>query len=206
MVVEMVCILLTGALHLVFESLLGWKVPYIIVAALGWGTYIVIRARQHPELLDRWGIRQMASGDGWLTSMLFALPAAAALATYALCAKTLRLDGHLLAIAAIYPIFGILQQFVLNALLAANLSDLLPGKRVSIVVISALLFGLVHAPDVPLMACTFVAGLVWVPLFLRCRNLLPLGICHGLLGTLTYYWILGRDPWAEILAEIARVM
>jgi hypothetical protein len=39
-------------------------------------------------------------------------------------------------------------------------------------------------------------------IFLRWRNVWPLGICHGWLGVLFYFWVLGRDPWLEILGGV----
>jgi hypothetical protein len=47
------------------------------------------------------------------------------------------------------------------------------------------------------MLATFGLGLVYIPLYLRYRNLWPLGFYHGWLGTLFYLWVLGRDPWVE---------
>jgi membrane protease YdiL (CAAX protease family) len=52
-------------------------------------------------------------------------------------------------------------------------------------------------PEIPLMLTTFGLGLVYIPLYLRYRNLWPLGLYHGWLGTLFYLWVLGRDPWVE---------
>lgn len=48
------------------------------------------------------------------------------------------------------------------------------------------------------MAATFMMGLAFTPMYLRHRNLWPLGIYHGWLGVLTYYWVLARDPWTEM--------
>lgn len=200
-VLEVLLVILTGGLHLIFENCLGWKVPFIAVAVIGWGTFIVVRARRDPSLLARWGIAQMRTAQGWVACGAFGLVAAAALVAYAYFRGTLEVGSHFFIIGALYPVFGIVQQFVLNALLAGNLA-MMTSSRIVIIFISAILFGIVHAPDLPLMACTFIAGLVWVPLFLRYRNLLPLGVCHGLLGAMVYFWVLGRDPVAEMLAEL----
>lgn len=198
-------VILTGALHLIFENLLGWKVPFIAVAVIGWGTYIVVRARRDPSLPSHWGVAQMKTGQGWFVPGLFWLLATASLVIFASLRGTFSVGSHFLIVGSIYPIFGIVQQFVLNAILVRNLSLIMTNKIV-VTSIAALLFGVVHAPDLPLMACTFVAGLVWAPMFLRYRNLLPLGICHGLLGTMVYFWVLERDPWGEILSSLAGIV
>jgi len=36
-------------------------------------------------------------------------------------------------------------------------------------------------------------------MLVRWRSVWALGVCHGLLGVFFYYWVLGRDPWLEIL-------
>jgi membrane protease YdiL (CAAX protease family) len=68
-----------------------------------------------------------------------------------------------------------------------------------VIPVGALLFGLAHWPDGVLMATTFLLGVVFIPMYLRWRNLWPLGVYHGWLGALMYFWILQRDPVAEIL-------
>jgi hypothetical protein len=38
-------------------------------------------------------------------------------------------------------------------------------------------------------------ALLYVPHFLRYRNVLPLGLVHGWLGSLFNLWALNKDPW-----------
>jgi len=97
-------------------------------------------------------------------------------------------------ILALYPLWGLVQQFLLGALLARNLREFLPPAAV--VPAAALLFGLAHAPDWTLSALAFAAALVWIPIYLWRPNLWVLGISHGMLGALAYYAVLGRDAWA----------
>jgi uncharacterized protein len=68
---------------------------------------------------------------------------------------------------------------------------------VLLTLIGATLFSAVHAPDVWVMAATFALELAVAPLFLRYRNLWPLGVLHGWAGVLFYLWGTGRDMWAE---------
>jgi membrane protease YdiL (CAAX protease family) len=89
----------------------------------------------------------------------------------------------------------VVQQFLVQALLVRNLEGSLP--RYWLLLVGSCLFAIVHVPEAPLMVATFGLGLVYVSLHLRHRNLWPLGLCHGCLGTLFYLWILGRDPWVE---------
>ena len=50
-----------------------------------------------------------------------------------------------------------------------------------------------------LVLATALLGLVFTPIYLRWRNLWPLGLYHGWLGALCYFWVIGRDPLLEIL-------
>jgi hypothetical protein len=59
----------------------------------------------------------------------------------------------------------------------------------------------VHLPDFRLATATFVLGLALTPIYLKWRNLWPLGIYHGLLGVLFYFWVLERDPWIEVFGH-----
>jgi len=63
---------------------------------------------------------------------------------------------------------------------------------------AGILFGLVHLPHVQLAVATAALGAVFTLIFVRWRNVWPLGVCHGWLGVFFYYWVLGRDPWLEI--------
>jgi hypothetical protein len=73
-----------------------------------------------------------------------------------------------------------------------------PGARTSaLVLVCASLFGLVHLYEPPLAAATFVLELPTVWLYLRQRNIWPLGVLHGWLGTFFYLWVLDRDLWRE---------
>jgi membrane protease YdiL (CAAX protease family) len=71
-----------------------------------------------------------------------------------------------------------------------------------VVAIAAALFGAIHLPDLPLTAATTALGAILTPIYLRWRNVWPLGVGHGLLGALFYVEVLGRDPWAEATAAL----
>jgi hypothetical protein len=74
-------------------------------------------------------------------------------------------------------------------------------RRPLIVLGSAALFGLIHVYDWRLAAATFVFELTAIPLYLKYRNLWPLGILQGWLGALFYLWILNEDIWVETLGQ-----
>jgi membrane protease YdiL (CAAX protease family) len=49
---------------------------------------------------------------------------------------------------------------------------------------SALFFGLIHLPNFWLSIMTWTAGFFWAMVFMKNRNLMIMGVSHGLLGTL----------------------
>ena len=66
-------------------------------------------------------------------------------------------------------------------------------------VTAALLFALVHVRDLRLAAGTLLLATALTPIWLRWRNVWPLGVCHGWLGGAYYHFVLGRDPWLELV-------
>lgn len=106
----------------------------------------------------------------------------------------------MLPLLALYPIWGLIQQFLVQSLFARNLQREFAVFRspLRIAPLAALVFSVVHWPDLRLCALTFVLGLVFTPIYLRWRNLWPLGMWHGWLGVFAYFWVLARDPWVEM--------
>ncbi|HYT94715.1 MAG TPA: CPBP family glutamic-type intramembrane protease [Gemmataceae bacterium] len=70
-------------------------------------------------------------------------------------------------------------------------------RKAVVVILGAILFGLVHVYDARLIVGTTLLELLLTPLFLKYRNVWPLGVLHGWLGGLFYLWVLNRDLWTE---------
>ncbi len=122
-----------------------------------------------------------------------------AFAAYAVAKHQFQFPAHTLPLFLIYPIWGVIQQFLVLGILVSNLEKIgaLGQKPIILVLVGALVFGAIHLPDPVLTAATTILALVYVPLFLKHRNVLPLGVVHGWIGTLFYLWVLGRDVWTE---------
>ncbi len=99
--------------------------------------------------------------------------------------------------AGLYVIWGLVQQYLLQAFCLRRLQQAGLGDTVACFA-AAVLFGLFHAPNWPLVALTSGAGVVWCRLFLRHPNLLPLGLAHALLAVLTYQLL--PVEWTQKLA------
>jgi membrane protease YdiL (CAAX protease family) len=193
---EVAGVVATGGVHLFFEEVLHAKAPFVFLAGAGWLAYVILRVRREPGQLREWGFRREGLGEAFVAPTLFSALAAAAIAAIAAARGTLDANPHLLPILLLYPLWGITQQFLVQALVARNLERRLPFYW--LVALVASLFAVVHAPDLVLMGATFLLGLAFTPMYLRRRNLIPLGLYHGILGALVYFWVLGRDPWREM--------
>jgi len=193
-------VLLTGGVHLFFEEVLGQKLVFIAIAAAFWIGYLGWQVKRDPAVLREWGFTTKAIGPAFRAATWVFGIGAAAIVAVGIGRGGMILGWHLLAILAIYPLWGLIQQFLVQALLARNLQAL-GGRFESVWVVTptaALLFGIVHWPDPVLMVGTFLLGSMFTPLYLKRRNLWPLGIYHGWLGALVYFLVLRRDSWIEL--------
>ena len=101
---------------------------------------------------------------------------------------------------ALYPIWGVTQQFALQNLIARNIAGAV-GHPLGVAGVAAVLFAAAHVPRWPLVSLTIVSG------FLLHHNLPPraepVGIVHGVLGSLAIYLVSGEDPGAAIWSLVA---
>lgn len=191
-------VVLTVALHLVLQAK-GPNLAFIVGASLAWSAYLLFRAYRDKNAFTNWGFRT----DNLLVASkvplaLFAA-VALALAAYAAVRGTLRFPSHLVLLLLLYPLWGLVQQFLALGVVVNNLERAsgLRGRRSLLILVGAALFGLVHAHDWPLAAATAGLELVLIPLYLRHRNLLPLAVIHGWIGALFYLWVLNEDLWVK---------
>ncbi len=198
--IEVAAVVATAVLHLLLSNALGLQGVTIAIALLGWTSYALWQARRDRHALDRWGFTRRGLGPAFVATTLFAVLAIGIMALVGYRNGTLQVDGGLIALLLLYPAWGLIQQFLVQALVAGNLRRASGWIRhpVLVVLVCAVLFGLVHLPDVRLAGATFLLGLVFTPLYLRWRNLWPLGLYHGWLGAFCYRWVLDRNPWLEI--------
>ena len=100
-------------------------------------------------------------------------------------------NWHLLAAAALYFPWALLQQYIFQFYWFGRWLQVVPAPVA--VALTAVAFAAVHFPRWPVMAVTLVAGAVWALIYLRWRRLLPLAVSHALLGTALHYWVFGND-------------
>jgi len=181
-------------------DILELRFPYIATACIFWIVYIFLRKKEIPEILKYWGL----TFDNFTKTFLELLPLAIILsiAFYFIGNKlgTNILNINILPILLIYPIWGIIQQFIMIGIFARNLkdSDGIKLPTAGVVLAAAILFAVVHFPFQVLVVATFLLAIVYVNLYLKGRNLLVMGIYHGWIGGLFFYTIMERDPFFEV--------
>jgi hypothetical protein len=99
---------------------------------------------------------------------------------------------------ALYPAWGIAQQFALQVLVTRPARYVVPDARWRIPAVAAV-FSAAHYPNTELAALTLIAGVVFTALYENYGNLWAVGVLHGLLGATAYHVVLGDDPGRAIL-------
>jgi len=197
---DMLLLVATSAVHLVFENLLHANGVFFAGTAVVWTWWLLRRFREEPGLLRAWGLSSAELGPALGAAAVTALAGAGLLLGLGHLLGRPPLPAHFWGVVTIYLGWALVQQVALNGILARGLQPLLPLPAVPLA--AAALFSLAHLPDLPLMGLTFAAGILWVSLYLRWPNLWALALCHGFLGALTYYEVLGRDPWLELIVPL----
>ncbi len=198
---EVAAVTATGMLHLVFQSL-GAMGLFIGLASASWMGYIMWRVRQDSSLWVTWGFQTTTLSSAFVWPTVIFLLGVGAMAWYGLANGRVLWQGHILVLLLLYPLWGILQQFLTQALGVANLMTLFPKQGWMVALpVGVVLFSIIHYPSGLLMVATGLLAMVFIPCYLRDRNLWPLGLYHGWLGTFFYLWVLGKDPWLEVFGK-----
>lgn len=199
---EMGAVALTGVGHLAFSAHDASGV-FIPLAAVGWGGYVGYRAATEPGFLGDLGLTGERFGPAFRDASLLAAGALAGMAAVGAARGTLDVDVDLLPLLALYPAWGVVQQTLVQGFVTRHL-DAVGLSPWAVTPISAVAFGAVHVPNWQLTAATTALGAAYAPLWLRHRNVWPLGLYHGWLGVFYYRWVLDRNPWQELLDRAVR--
>lgn len=201
---EIIAVLATAAGKFIFMDFLQWKLVFIIISTLGWANYVYIRNKKEPGILAHWGFRLDNFNKVLRMVLPFGILAVITFFVTGYFLGTINLNWHIIPILIFYPIWGVIQQFLVIGLMAGNLQDIQNQKlsKPAIITLTALLFGLVHYPYYWLMIGTFVLALFYGFIYLRERNVYVMGLFHGWLGGLFFYTVVNRDPFAEVFGKL----
>jgi membrane protease YdiL (CAAX protease family) len=200
---ELIAIVLTAAGKFIFMDYLNWRFPFVFGASLGWLIYILYCWKKQPHLFQHWGFRK----DNFKQVVKIVLPFGfigfVAMVVIGAIQGTINLTWHIIPILITYPIWGTIQQYLLIALLAGNLSELEKPKlhKITVILLTATLFALVHYPLWWLVLATFILAIFYGFVYLKQRNIYVLGIFHGWLGALFYYTVMNTDPFLDTFGK-----
>jgi membrane protease YdiL (CAAX protease family) len=165
-----------------------WKLraiwPLAWVPAVG---LIVLSNARRREGLDVLGLRWRDFSAGIRPGILFVAAIVGIAVGAAILADTLRPVevGPALAGIGLYCLWGLFQQYILNGFFLNRLREITRAPHTAPLVAAAL-FSLAHLPNPLLMAVTFALGIVAAEFYLRYRNLLFLGLAHGIIGSVVF--------------------
>lgn len=203
-VLEISAVILTAIGKFIFMDYLNWRFVFVAVAIISWVSYTIYRKRKQPGITKYWGFRTDNFKPVLKKVLPFGLLAVITFFAVGLYKGTLNITWHIIPILILYPIWGVIQQFLLIALTAGNLQDM-KGQKLNkgiIIFLSALLFGAIHYPYVWLVIATFILAIFYGWIYLSERNIYVLGLFHGWLGGVFYYTVLERDPFLEMFGKI----
>jgi len=197
---EILAVIITGLGKFIFVDILPLKFWYISIAILSWSVYVVTQGQKEKNLYQYWGFTFNNFKKVFLLILPFAMILIIAFWIYGKYTNSLIVNWHITFIFILYPIWGIVQQFLMVGLVARNLKDMqsLKLSTTIIILITSILFCIVHFPSIPLVIATLIMGMIYAHLFLRFNTIVPLGLYHGWMGGLFYFFALGRDPWNEV--------
>lgn len=193
---ELSAVALTATLHLAWPSTGLPRAVLVFPMVALWIGYIVRRYRQDPKAVAAWGLRREGLLPTTLATGAVMAVGGTAMGLYGWWTGASLPPWYAAVVLLSYPVFGLVQQLIVQGLVTGNLSKL-PGKLghpAVATLLSASLFGLVHWPETELMIGTFFLGLAFAPIWMRWRNLFPLAVAHGWLGMAIFYIVLQRDP------------
>lgn len=201
---EIIAVFLTALGKFIFMDYLEWRFPFVLGASISWLTYIIYRWKVTPEIFKHWGFRKDNFTKVLKMVLPFGLVGVVSMLVIGAIQGTINLTWHIIPILITYPIWGTIQQFLLIALLAGNLSELKTNRlgKPIIIFISAVLFSGVHYPFWWLMAATFILAIFYGYIYLKERNVYVLGLFHGWLGGLFYYTVMNSDPFLDTFGKL----
>ena len=182
---------------------LNWRALYIAGICIFWIAFVLIKYKANPTVLEQWGIQKQNLKQSFLFLLPFTLICIAGIGTYGYFFKTFTLNWHIIPIFILYPLWGLIQQFMITGLISGNLTAMNKHrlKNYQITLVTSFLFCLVHYPGGFLMLFTFIMQWVFITAFLRWKNIWTIGLYHGWIATLLLYYVMGRDLWIELFAS-----
>lgn len=202
-VAEIIAVVITAIGKFIFVDYLNWRLPYVVITILAWLFYVIWRYKRDSLILKDWGFRTDNFKQVIKLILPFALFSILSFIIIGYYQETINITWHILPLLITYPIWGSVQQFLTIALVAGNLNEIKRIKlsKSAIILLTAILFSIVHYPSIWLMLGTFILALFYGYIYLKQKNIYVLGLLHGWLGALFYYTVVNQDPFADVFMK-----
>jgi Type II CAAX prenyl endopeptidase Rce1-like len=175
---------ITFALIMLYIWWLRFRYPYAWIPILG--LVIGSQARKR-EGFSKLGFQWNTGHDSARWWLVLALTGGSILAPALVFHSIRQVSGPGACLSfLLYCVWGLFQQYVLNAYFVNRFSDLLPDRPAAAPILASIFFSLAHLPNWFLMIVALAGGYFCARLYLRCRNLYFLGLAHGVVGFLIY--------------------
>jgi hypothetical protein len=177
----------------------------LAVAIIGfWVVYLFIRVKNDKGILNDWGFTKTNFKPAMQCVALVGFVSVYWIIAPSLVFHKTKFNINIFYVIPLYIIWGLIQQFIVISLFAGNLNDFQKPKikKWLIVAITSFLFSTLHTSNETLMIVTFFMAIICTSIFLKYRNLYPLGIFHGVVGAVFYYFTLHEDQWSDLIAAI----
>lgn len=183
-IIEILSALITGLLFIYLGH--QYHIEYICITSVIWISYIFFSTQQQR---DNWGITtKYLYKASILPTQLFIL----GLFYIYLNTKTTQptKTPHLILLLLFYPLWGLLQQFLIQSMIIKNISQL---NTLLLIIIGGSLFSIIHIHTPKILGPTFVLGSACTYCYIKNNNIIPLGIYHGILASLYFYFVLNQN-------------
>src|SRR4051812_32973539 len=106
---EIIAVSITGIGKLIFMDLLHWRLPFILVAVIGWAAYVISRSKKIPGVLPYWGFRIDNFKNVTHKILPFGIVSVITFFVVGYERGTINLTWHIIPVLILYPIWGIIQ-------------------------------------------------------------------------------------------------
>jgi membrane protease YdiL (CAAX protease family) len=193
-------VLITAWLIVPLQPFNRWLVPLPALLAVA---LMIYSHRLRGESLRDLGFTTRHFGRALLLVAIPMLIGAAALVAIGYFAGSLQSKNRSWTILISLPLWGLMQQYILQAFIYRRLRFILVPEQLSLnekalrvrlaIFAAAALFALVHAPNLPLMALSLTGGLIWSWVYERAPNLFALGLSHCLMSAVALVTLPGHS-------------
>jgi hypothetical protein len=197
---EIAFVLLTGLGNFLLARWLDRQLAYIAAACLFWTGFVVVRTVADSSILAEWGFSSRNFGRSLTLLLPATVMSLSGFVAYGMLTGNMVMHWNFVLIWLLYPFWGLVQQFLVVALLAGNIKKHSRIPEWGIVFMTALVFAAAHIPSVPLVVAAFFLAVVTTSVYFRTHNLWALGLFHGWFATGLYFFVLGQDPWKEVIS------